>query len=187
MGYRQLFVYWFVCLFVYLFIYLSVCLFVPCQRLHSVVGHIMITHAIRWRDGQKRKIRVHVTRFRGQCICNHIDHITTHLFCDAMTTLGPCAPLGFIWGSYILFYPTPGVAPFLPQMPIVFWYMSHSLATLLPSVLRRISGALCFGTPLRPCLLHCVSQTLARMDRVERTLLCLHTLDTFILPDQSFA
>ena len=103
-----------------------------------------------------------------------------------MTTLGPWAPLVFIWGSYLLFYPTLGIAPFLTQMPIVFWYVSHILAILLPFVLRHVSGALCFGTPLRPRLLRCVSQTLDRVDRVERTLLCLHTFDTFVLLDQSF-
>jgi len=100
-----------------------------------------------------------------------------------MTTPGPWAPLVFTWGSYLHFYPTPGRAPFLMTTPIVFLVGSHTLATLLPSALRHVFGALCFGTPLRALLLRRVDRTLVCVDW---TLLCLHTFDTFVLRSQSF-
>ena len=93
--------------------------------------------------------------------------------------------LGLIY-SYLLFYPTLGIAPSLTQVPIVFWYLLHILATLLPFDLRHVSGVLCSGTPLRPHLLRCVSWTLVRMDRVVWALLCLHTFDTFVLLNHCF-
>ena len=95
-----------------------------------------------------------------------------------VTTLGPCAPLFSTWGSFLLFYLTPGVAPLLVRMLIICLFAWRIPVIPPPFVSRDAFGALYFGVPLRPPLHRYVVGTLVRR---AVTLSCPHTFVPFSL------